>query len=201
MKHKCDHAKETGGGPAALDFTEDENVMYRIMGNGAVLNGIDGGVDTAESTEPSQATQPEVTQSNPMASITPQAVTLVINMEVLPPKVLLEKTKALLHARQLALSHTLPKQHVVPSSKANGKPITTLPLDESPNTAAAVPQNNPVSPQELQTPGTSDAPQGMRVQSICDAQEAIPHLRTYNVTSNGMSFQRILYLKFTHHFF
>ena len=182
MKRKCDHAKETGGGPVVLDFTEDENVMYRIMGNRAVLDGIDGGVDTAESTEPSQATQPKVAQSHPTASITPQAVTPVINMEALPPKVLL------LHARQLVLSHTLPEQHVVPVSKANGEPITALPLDESPNTAAAVPQNNPAPPQESQTPGTSDVPQGMRVQSICDAQEAIPHLRKYNIISDCMSF-------------
>ena len=65
VKCKCDHAKETGGGPPALDFTQDESIMYRIMDDDAVLDGIDGGVDTTESFQPSQASQPQVAPSDP----------------------------------------------------------------------------------------------------------------------------------------
>ena len=86
---------------------------------------------------------------------------------------------------------------MVQSAKPNGEDVTSLPLEESPTTAAAIPQHNPTPPQESQTPGTSDAPQGMRVQSICEAQQAVPHLSNYNVISNGMYILRLLDIKFT----
>ena len=79
----------------------------------------------------------------------------------------------------------LPTQHVVPSLRPT-QPGTAIALDASPKPAAGVPEKIPAHPQESQTPGTSGELQGMRVQSIREAQQAIPHLRKYNVISDSM---------------
>ena len=64
------------------------------MGDGAVLEGIDGGVDTADTMQSTQASQ----QSQATIGLT--AVTPVIQMDALSPKYLLQKTKALLAGGQ-----------------------------------------------------------------------------------------------------
>ena len=46
VKKKFDGTWATGGGPADLKFTADENTMHHIMGEGSVLEGIEAGLDT-----------------------------------------------------------------------------------------------------------------------------------------------------------
>ena len=144
VKCKCNHAKETGRGPEAPDFTEDENVMYRIMGDGAVLDGIDGVLTLLYLLNHHRQPNPKQLSLMPW----PPSPIMQLLQPILwryCPQVLLEKTKASLHARKLVPSHTLPTQHVIALSKAN-EPVTALPLDASPNTAATVPERNPAPP-------------------------------------------------------
>ena len=84
------------------------------MGDGAVLEGIDGGVDTADTTQNTQASQ------QLQATIGLTAVTPVIQTDALSPKYHLQKTKALLASRQLGLSQTLPDSVVVQGKPSGG---------------------------------------------------------------------------------
>ena len=156
------------------------------MGDGAVLEGIDGGVDTADTMKSTQASQ----QSQATIGLT--AVTPVIQMDALSPKYLLQKTKALLTGRQLGLSQTIPDSVVV-QGKPSGGPqehVVTLPLNQpfppsGPTPGQEVPNQEANGPQESQTPGTSDNAPGIRVKSIREAQLAIPHLRDCDVVTDG----------------
>ena len=46
LKAKSDYARKTGGGPPRSPLKPVEMRMQRILGEGAVLDGIDGGVET-----------------------------------------------------------------------------------------------------------------------------------------------------------
>ena len=48
VKHKVDAVTTTGGGPDQTKMNSDEQVVTRVLGEGAVLQGIEGGLDSKE---------------------------------------------------------------------------------------------------------------------------------------------------------
>ena len=72
-----DGQKPTGGGKADIELKGEEIVMHHIMGEGAVLKGVDGGIDTEDEVKPGiSGTEPTAQDSSASAqSAEPQPET------------------------------------------------------------------------------------------------------------------------------